>query len=155
MPQSTDAAIFIRKGTTQIVKKGKEVAKRSKGDLVGEMSLLLGDVPGVTIIAETPVEALIVEHAKLMEYLTSEPKECGPVFRTRASGSRSRFLGSRGTGSSSSECFHRRLPAALPAALLPMLSETSRLFSLPLALACSHVELPAAWSHHPRCHPQA
>ena len=82
--QATDAAIFIRKGTVSVMKKGKEVAKRSKGDLIGEMSLLLGDLPGVTIIADTAVDALVVAHEKLMSHLATEPKECGPVFRMMA-----------------------------------------------------------------------
>ena len=82
--KALDAAVYIRKGTTTVLKRGKEVAKRSKGDLVGEMSLLLGELPGVTITAETPVEALIVEHAKLMNHLADEPKECGPLFRMMA-----------------------------------------------------------------------
>ena len=36
--QTSDSAIFIRKGTAQILKGKKEVAKRTKGDLIGEVS---------------------------------------------------------------------------------------------------------------------
>ena len=55
--------MYIRKGTTVVLKKGKKVAERSKGDLIGEMTLLLGDLPGVSIKAETAVEAYVIQHS--------------------------------------------------------------------------------------------
>ena len=81
----SDSAIYIRKGTTIVAKKGKEVAKRGKGDLIGEMTLLLGDLPGVTIKAETAVDVYIVAHSELTEFLITDPMACGRVFRMMAS----------------------------------------------------------------------
>ena len=83
--KASDNAIYIRKGTTVVLKKGKEVAKRVKGDLIGEMTLLLGDVPGVTIKAESAVDVYMVQHTTLVDYLNEEPTVSGRVFRMMAS----------------------------------------------------------------------
>jgi len=85
--KASDAAIFIKKGTVSVKKggpAGKEVAKRGKGDLIGEMTLLLGDVPGVSIFAEGPVETLVVQHAALTESLISDPKNSARIFKMMA-----------------------------------------------------------------------
>ena len=82
--KSSNCAIYIRKGTTVLTKKGKELAKRGKGDLIGEMSLLLGDTPDVTITAETTVETYVVEHTALTDFLAEQPSMCGRVFRMMA-----------------------------------------------------------------------
>ena len=83
--QAMDNAVYIRKGTAVVSKRGKEIAKRSKGDLIGEMSLLLGDAPTATIKAETAVEVFIVQHSALTDFLTQDPSVCGRVFRMMAS----------------------------------------------------------------------
>ena len=82
--KASDSAIFIRKGTANIVVASKTVAQRSKGDLIGEMTLLLGDVPGASVIADTAVDVYIVRHSALVEQLSSDPKLCGRVFRMMA-----------------------------------------------------------------------
>jgi len=83
--KTSDSAILIRKGVAKVVKKGKEVAERKKGDLVGEMTLLLGDLPGVSIVAEGgPVEVYVVGHQALAETLQQDPTTCGRVFRMMA-----------------------------------------------------------------------
>ena len=48
----------------------KEVAKRAKGDVIGEMTFLLGDLPGVSVVAEGPCEAYVLKHSDLVEKLT-------------------------------------------------------------------------------------
>jgi len=82
--KTSDSAIFIRKGTCKILKGTKEVAQRTKGDLIGEMTLLLGDLPGVTVQAEGPVDVYIVQHTSLTDKLVEDPKLCGRVFRMMA-----------------------------------------------------------------------
>jgi CRP-like cAMP-binding protein len=54
---ASEAAIYIRKGTVSLRKKDsvKELARRGKGEIVGEMTLLIGDVPGVSVIADSQV----------------------------------------------------------------------------------------------------
>jgi len=82
--KASDSAIFIRKGTCKVLKGTKDVATRAKGDLIGEMTLLLGDLPGVTIQAESAVDVYIVGHSGLAEKLSEDPKLCGRVFRMMA-----------------------------------------------------------------------
>lgn len=82
--KASENAILIRKGEAKVIKKGKEVAMRGKGSLVGEMTLLLGDVPGVSIIADTAVDVYVVRHSDLAETLQQDPNVCGRVFRMMA-----------------------------------------------------------------------
>jgi len=82
--KTSESAIYIRKGTAKAFKGQKEVATRGKGDLIGEMTLLLGDLPGVTVVADTAVEAYVVQHSSLTENLANDPSKCGRVFRMMA-----------------------------------------------------------------------
>ena len=79
-------AIYILKGTVSLHKgpQKKEIAKRGQGDLIGEMTLLLGDLPGVSAIAESAVEVYTVKHSALTESLIQDPKLCGKVFKMMA-----------------------------------------------------------------------
>ena len=79
--QTSDAAIYLRKGTAVVLKGGKEVAKRGKGDFIGEMALLLGDLPRVSIKAESAIDAYLV---RLFDYDTSY--ESLPPKKTVGSG---------------------------------------------------------------------
>ena len=60
----------------------KEVAKRTKGDVIGEMTFLLGDMPGVSVVAEVPCEAYVLKHSDLVGMLNQAglrgvaPKGC-------------------------------------------------------------------------------
>ena len=49
------------------------------------MTLLLGDLPGVTVTATTAVEAYVVQHSDLAQSLMVDPTLCGRVFRMLAS----------------------------------------------------------------------
>ena len=84
--QTSEAAYFIKKGSVSLRKEGsaKEVAKRGKGDLIGEMSLLLGDVPGVSVVAEGTVEAYVMEHSTLVAMLLEDPQLSGRMFKMLA-----------------------------------------------------------------------
>lgn len=73
--KTSESAIYIRKGTAKLLKGQKEVATRGKGDLIGEMTLLLGDLPGVTVVADTAVEAYVVQHSSLTENLANDPSK--------------------------------------------------------------------------------
>jgi len=83
---TSDAAIYIRKGSVSLRKRAseKEIARRGKGDIIGEMTLLIGDVPGVSVIAETQVDVLRLEHAHLVAMLQQDPLLAGRLFRMLA-----------------------------------------------------------------------
>mmetsp|Transcript_13813 Transcript_13813/g.42046 ORF Transcript_13813/g.42046 Transcript_13813/m.42046 type:complete len:1038 (+) Transcript_13813:202-3315(+) len=83
---ASDAAIYIRKGTVSLRKHDntKELARRGKGDIVGEMTLLIGDVPGVSVIADSQVDVLRLEHSHLVAMLQQDPQIAGRLFRMLA-----------------------------------------------------------------------
>ena len=82
--KASDNATYIRKGTTVVLKKGKEVEAR-QGGFAWRDDALLGDVPGVTIKAESAVDVYMVQHTTLVDYLNEEPTVSGRVFRMMAS----------------------------------------------------------------------
>ena len=85
--KASNSAVYIRKGTAKVLTGGsgtKEVAKRGKGQLIGEMTLLLGDVPTNSVVAESAVETYVVTHSAINDMLTADPKLCGRVFKMMA-----------------------------------------------------------------------
>jgi len=84
--KASDQCYYILKGTVSLKKQGasKEVAKRGKGDVIGEMTFLLGDVPGVSVVAEGPCEAYVLKHSDLVGMLTQDGLMAGQLFKTLA-----------------------------------------------------------------------
>jgi len=82
----SEAAFYIQKGTVSLKKAGatKEVAKRTKGDVIGEMTFLLGDVPGVSVVAEGAVEAYVLKHSDLIGMLAQDAAMSGHLFKMLA-----------------------------------------------------------------------
>ena len=85
-PQASESAYYILKGTVSLKKAGaaKEVAKRGKGDVIGEMTFLLGDLPGVSVVAEGPCEAYVLKHSDLISMLSQDGAMSGQLFKTLA-----------------------------------------------------------------------
>jgi len=88
---------YIREGEVSLIKKSadgtpdKQIAKRSKGNIIGEMSFLTGEAPGVTIIAKSPtVSVWEVEHSRVLAQLQSNPHDLGLLFKMMAT-----YLGDR------------------------------------------------------------
>lgn len=52
--------------------KGKQVAVRHAGDLVGEMSLFSGQ-RSATLVAETPITFAQIDHAALLHWVSNQP----------------------------------------------------------------------------------
>jgi len=82
----SDQCYYILKGTVSLRKQGtkKEVAKRSKGDVIGEMTFLLGDLPGVSVVAEGACEAYVLKHSDLVGMLSQDGSMAGQLFKTLA-----------------------------------------------------------------------
>ena len=77
--QASDSAIFIRKGTATILKGEKEVAKRSKGDLIGEVRRNVTTSSGAhratafAILALAPLLAFALVAVDIAHLLTTPP----------------------------------------------------------------------------------
>jgi len=84
---ASSSAIFIVSGAVSLKKASsdKEIARRGAGDLIGEMSLLLGEAPSISCIASGgAVTALLLEHGELLGMLRSDPAQAGSLFRLLA-----------------------------------------------------------------------
>ncbi len=77
----SESAIYIKKGNVLLKKSNKEIARRGAGDLIGEMTFLLGDTPGVTVVAEGAVEAYVLTHSALVDQLRDDPRLSGKLFK--------------------------------------------------------------------------
>lgn len=77
---------YIRTGAVSLRTrdKGKEkhIAQREQGSIIGEMSFLNGEVPGVTVAAATPnVSLWELTHQQLISLLESKSIEVGLLFK--------------------------------------------------------------------------
>jgi CRP-like cAMP-binding protein len=63
----------ILAGTAVVRKKGRRVAKLGPGDVVGELSVILGSTRNATVVAETPLEWLVLDQASLRTAIDELP----------------------------------------------------------------------------------
>ena len=84
-----DSAYYIRSGKVKLLLRGENgqqqlLATRGAGEMLGELSLLLGNQATVTAMADGPVSAIEVAQSALMEQLRSEPANSGRLFKAMA-----------------------------------------------------------------------
>ena len=63
----------ILAGTAIVRKKGRKVAKVGPGDVVGELSVILGGTRNATVEAETPLEWLVLDQKSLRAAIDEVP----------------------------------------------------------------------------------
>ena len=63
----------ILAGTAIVRKKGRRVARVGPGDVVGELSVILGGPRNATVEAETPLEWLVLDQASLRAAIDELP----------------------------------------------------------------------------------
>ena len=66
-------AIIIVDGRARVEGDGKAIAKLGAGDVVGEMSVIDGKPRSATVIAETPMNLLVLHRRDFMSLLESVP----------------------------------------------------------------------------------
>jgi len=66
-------AIIIVDGRARVEADGKAIAELGAGDVVGEMSVLDGKPRSATVIAETPVNLLVLHRRHFMSLLETVP----------------------------------------------------------------------------------
>ena len=84
-----DCAYYIKLGKVKLMLKTesgemKHLATRGPGDVLGELSLLLGHPATVTAVADGLVSVIEVDHDALMEQLRSDPAKSGRLFKAMA-----------------------------------------------------------------------
>jgi CRP-like cAMP-binding protein len=63
----------IAEGEASVRIDGADVARLSRGDFFGEMSVLLGRPPNADVTASTPLRALVLGGSELREFLVDHP----------------------------------------------------------------------------------
>jgi CRP-like cAMP-binding protein len=66
-------AIIIVGGRAQVVTDGKTIAELTAGDVVGEMSVIDGKPRSATVIAETPMDLLVLHRRDFVFLLETVP----------------------------------------------------------------------------------
>src|SRR5215212_4906402 len=64
---------LILSGSAVVRKKGRRVARLGPGDVVGELSVILGTPRTATVEAETPIEWLVLDRAALRKAFDEVP----------------------------------------------------------------------------------
>ncbi len=64
---------MILTGSVVVRKNGRRVARLGPGDVVGELSVILGTPRTATVEAETPIEWLVLDQASLREAIDEVP----------------------------------------------------------------------------------
>ena len=78
-------SLFLVVSGELVLKRGtKELARRGVGQLLGEMSFLLGSKPGATVVAEAPVTIVELQQSKVLRVLQHDPQLAAQVFRSLA-----------------------------------------------------------------------
>lgn len=83
------SAFYIKSGKVKLLLKGENgdtqhLATRGTGDVLGELSLLLGHPATVTAMAEGAVVVIEVAQEQLMEQLRADPAQSGRLFKAMA-----------------------------------------------------------------------
>lgn len=75
MKQLEDAQLMVAiiSGRAKVVRDGHELAVVSDGDAVGEMSLIDGHRRSASVVAETPVELVVLHRSTFLKLLDHNP----------------------------------------------------------------------------------
>ena len=91
MTQNTESesAYYIKSGTvnlllTQEDGTTQQIATRGAGEVIGELSLLLGQPTSVNAVAADAVTVIEVQHTQLMTLLRDDPMQSGRLFKVIA-----------------------------------------------------------------------
>ncbi len=98
--QSGIRLVIIRTGTAAVIQqdgaegRGRRLSTVGPGDIVGELSLIDGWPTSATVVAETPVDALVLYRTRFTKLLQSTPQLYPPLLASMAE--RLRAMNQRG-----------------------------------------------------------
>ena len=81
---SGSAFYVVLEGEAAAVADGRRVNTLARGDVFGEISVLLGEPPSADIVAVRPLRCLIIAGDKLEPFLVSHPKVCYRILQAEA-----------------------------------------------------------------------
>jgi CRP/FNR family cyclic AMP-dependent transcriptional regulator len=105
--------LIVEQGTAKVVRKGagrkaatgalspgteRRLATIGAGEIIGELSIIDGSLTSASVIAETPVEALVVGRSEFLKLFDKIPQLCrrlmaGLAARVRSSDHRADLIG--------------------------------------------------------------
>ncbi|HET9847106.1 MAG TPA: cyclic nucleotide-binding domain-containing protein [Candidatus Dormibacteraeota bacterium] len=82
--QPTESFFILTKGSVQIIRQGKPVAKLGPGDFFGEVGMLSRGPAVATAVTDGPVDALVLSHAQFRDAIKSKPELAMEVIAAMA-----------------------------------------------------------------------
>jgi CRP/FNR family transcriptional regulator, cyclic AMP receptor protein len=80
----TTTLFVVLDGTAKVVRDGRTISRRKPGEYFGEISLIDGRPRAASVIAETPVQCLVLEQQALRKVLMSEPAASWALLQSLA-----------------------------------------------------------------------
>jgi CRP-like cAMP-binding protein len=80
----TATLFVIVEGTARVIKKGRTVARRSSGDFFGEISMIDARPRTASVVADTPMRCLVLDHDRLRSLVMDDPQMAWSLLTTLA-----------------------------------------------------------------------
>jgi len=81
----TETLFVILDGAAKVVRKGRTIARLGPGEFFGEISLIDGRPRVATVVADSPLRCLVLEHDGLRKLLLDDPQMAWSLLQTLAS----------------------------------------------------------------------
>lgn len=81
---SGSAFYIVLEGEAAAIADGRRVNTLARGDVFGEISVLLGEAPTADIVAVRPLRCLVLAGDHLERFLVSHPKVCFRILQAEA-----------------------------------------------------------------------
>ncbi len=80
----TQTLFVILEGTAKVIKNDRTIARRSAGDVFGEFSMIDLRPRAATVVAETPMVCLALEHDDVRGLVMEDPRIAWSLLQTLA-----------------------------------------------------------------------
>jgi CRP/FNR family transcriptional regulator, cyclic AMP receptor protein len=80
----TETLFVILEGTARIIRNGRTLAKRNAGEFFGEISMIDGRRRAASVVADTPMRCLVLDHAGLRKLVMDDPGMAWSLLQTLA-----------------------------------------------------------------------
>jgi CRP/FNR family transcriptional regulator, cyclic AMP receptor protein len=80
----TKTLFVILEGTARVVRNDRTIARRSAGDVIGEISMIDQRPRAASVIADTPMTCLMLDHDDLRQLVASDPQVAWSLLQTLA-----------------------------------------------------------------------
>ena len=81
----TETLFVILEGAAKVIRRGRTIARLGPGEFFGEISLIDGRPRVATVVADSPVRCLVLEHDGLRKLLLDDPQMAWSLLQTLAS----------------------------------------------------------------------